>query len=110
MSEPKQVVSLAAPADTMIRSRRAVTLGSADKAKQARRVTQAVSVAYNAARGLSELMAMIVRDVDLLPVNEREAVRRANIAALDAFSRLNSIIIDEGNVERRDYERLPGEE
>ncbi len=90
-------------------TRRSTTLGSAEKAKQARRVTQAVSVAYHAARGLSELMSMIVRDVELLPLNEREAVRRANVAALDAFSRLNSIIIDEGNVERRSG-ILPGDE
>ena len=43
---------------------------------------------------------MIVRDIESLPVDEREAVRRANGYALDAYSRLNSIIIDEGNVPR----------
>ncbi len=74
-------------------------LGSADKARQARRVSQAVSVAYHTARGLSELMAMVVRDVEFLPLEEREAVRRANVAALDAFTRLNSIIVDDGNTE-----------
>ncbi len=88
----------------MVTAHRSTTLGSAEKAKQARRVTQAVSVAYHQSRGLSELMSMIVRDVELLPVNEREAVRRASQHALDAFSRLNSIIIDEGNVERSSYE------
>ncbi len=84
-----------------VRTRRTPTLGSAEKAKQARRVTQAVSVAYHQARALSELMAMIVRDVEALPVNEREVVRRANVSALDTFSRLNTIIIDEGNIDQR---------
>lgn len=66
------------------------------------RVSQAVSVAYHQAHALSELMAMIVRDIDSLPLNEREAVRRANVSSLEAFLKLNSIIIDEGNIPPQD--------
>ena len=98
MSKP-EVVNLTEVATTPVPSR-STSLGSAEKARRALRVSQAVSVAYHQARALSELMSMIVRDIESLPVDEREAVRRANGYALDAYSRLNSIIIDEGNVPR----------
>lgn len=97
MSESEKVASLS---DVSVLPKRA-GLTSAEQARRGRRVSQAVSVAYHQARGLSELMTMIVKDVDALPVHEREAVRRANVLAFDAFTRLNSIIIDAGNVKER---------